>query len=130
MPFSAVYWTSYEGLQRWISRNAELEASLNRTQRAFVFGALSGVIAATLTTPFDVVKTLQQMKVAPPSGSPSGSSMVAVASENPSGATVLKQIVAAGGVRSAFTGVEARVASSCAIMISCYELGKEKLGLV
>lgn len=126
VPFSAIYWTSYEALQRRIGSNVELEASLSRTQRAFVCGAASGVVAATLTTPFDVVKTLQQVKVS--ASSSSSSVMVG----NPSGVTMLQQIVAAEGVRGAFTGLSARlarVAPSCAIMISCYELGKEKLGL-
>uniref|UniRef100_H3HAS1 Mitochondrial carrier protein n=1 Tax=Phytophthora ramorum TaxID=164328 RepID=H3HAS1_PHYRM len=103
VPFSAIYWTSYENLQR----------------RAFACGAVSGAIAATVTTPFDVVKTLQQV------------SMTAQGSQ-PSGMVVLRQVVASRGVSGAFTGLSARlarVAPSCAIMISCYELGKEKLGI-
>lgn len=50
----------------------------------------------------------------------------------PSGMVVLRQVVASKGVGGAFTGLSARlarVAPSCAIMISCYELGKEKLGI-
>lgn len=120
VPFSAIYWTSYERLQQRCSR-MEAELSLSRTQRAFACGAISGAIAATLTTPFDVVKTLQQVKIP-----------IASIGPNPSGAAVLKQIVATQGVRGAFTGLSARLARvtpSCAIMISCYELGKEKLGL-
>lgn len=120
VPFSAIYWTSYESLQQRCSR-MEADLSLSRTQRAFACGALSGAIAATLTTPFDVVKTLQQVKIPTASMGP-----------NPSGAAMLRQIVATQGVRGAFTGLSARLARvtpSCAIMISCYELGKEKLGL-
>jgi solute carrier family 25 protein 39/40 len=116
VPFSAIYWTSYENLQRRLNT---AEAELTRTQRAFACGAVSGAIAATVTTPFDVVKTLQQV------------SMTAQGSQ-PSGATVLRQVVASKGVSGAFTGLTARlarVAPSCAIMISCYELGKEKLGI-
>ncbi|KAF1785048.1 Mitochondrial carrier domain [Phytophthora cactorum] len=114
VPFSAIYWTSYENLQRKL--NSE---ELSRTQRAFACGAVSGAIAATVTTPFDVVKTLQQV------------SMTAQGSQ-PSGMVVLRQVVASKGVTGAFTGLSARlarVAPSCAIMISCYELGKEKLGI-
>ncbi|GAB9471817.1 hypothetical protein Gpo141_00009016 [Globisporangium polare] len=120
VPFSAIYWTSYESLQQKCA-NMEAELSLSRTQRAFACGAMSGAIAATLTTPFDVVKTLQQVKIPMASMGP-----------NPSGVAVLKQIVATQGMRGAFTGLSARLARvtpSCAIMISCYELGKEKLGL-
>ncbi|KAF1334688.1 hypothetical protein FI667_g1476, partial [Globisporangium splendens] len=123
VPFSAIYWTSYEGLQAKFTQ-AEPEVSFSRTQRAFACGALSGAIAATLTTPFDVVKTLQQVKMPSAMGPNSAKS---------SGVAVLKQIVAIQGVQGAFTGLSARLARvtpSCAIMISCYELGKQKLGLV
>ncbi|KAH7474334.1 hypothetical protein PRIC1_013540 [Phytophthora ramorum] len=116
VPFSAIYWTSYENLQRRLN---SMHGELTRTQRAFACGAVSGAIAATVTTPFDVVKTLQQV------------SMTAQGSQ-PSGMVVLRQVVASRGVSGAFTGLSARlarVAPSCAIMISCYELGKEKLGI-
>ncbi|TDH67939.1 hypothetical protein CCR75_008198 [Bremia lactucae] len=116
VPFSAIYWTSYESLQKRLN---VAEERLPRAQRAFVCGAVSGAIAATVTTPFDVVKTLQQV------------SMTGQGS-HPSGMSVLKQVVASNGVSGAFTGLGARlarVAPSCAIMISCYELGKEKLGI-
>ncbi|KAL3671309.1 hypothetical protein V7S43_003240 [Phytophthora oleae] len=116
VPFSAIYWTSYENLQKKLN---SAEGELTRTQRAFACGAVSGTIAATVTTPFDVVKTLQQV------------SMTAQGSQ-PSGSVVLRQVVASKGVSGAFTGLSARVARvapSCAIMISCYELGKEKLDI-
>lgn len=54
-----------------------------------------GAIAATITTPFDVVKTLQQV------------SMTAQGSQ-PSGMVVLRQVVASKGVGGAFTGLSAR----------------------
>lgn len=114
VPFSAIYWTSYENLQRHLSVT---ETKLTRTERAFVCGAVSGAVAATVTTPFDVVKTLQQV------------SMTAQGSQT-SGLLMLRQVVASKGISGAFTGLSARlarVAPSCAIMISCYELGKEKL---
>ncbi|KAF4315539.1 hypothetical protein BBO99_00009300 [Phytophthora kernoviae] len=116
VPFSAIYWTSYESLQKRFN-SAEME--LTRTQRAFACGAVSGAVAATVTTPFDVVKTLQQV------------SMTAQGSQ-PSGMAVLRQVVDSKGLSGAFTGLSARlarVAPSCAVMISCYELGKEKLGI-
>ncbi|KAI9915663.1 hypothetical protein PsorP6_007892 [Peronosclerospora sorghi] len=116
VPFSAIYWTSYEKLQRQLNR---MEKASTRTQRAFVCGAISGAVAATVTTPIDVVKTLQQV------------SMTAQGSR-PSGMRMLRQVVASRGVSGAFSGLSARlarVAPSCAIMISCYELGKEKLGV-
>jgi len=111
VPFSAIYWTTYESLQRQLKAREDL----SRTQRAFLSGALSGAVAATATTPFDLVKTLQQAK-----------------GDRRSGVALLRQVVAARGVRGAFTGLGARlsrVAPSCAIMISSYELGKQKLGM-
>ncbi|CAI5744447.1 unnamed protein product [Peronospora destructor] len=114
VPFSAIYWTFYENLQRRLNTT---EHELTKTQRAFVCGAVSGAIAATATTPFDVVKTLQQV------------TMTTQGSQT-SGLQVLRKVVASKGISGAFTGLGARlarVAPSCAIMISCYELGKEKL---
>ena len=114
VPFSAIYWTSYEKLQQ---RLHTTEYEWTRTQRAFVCGAVSGALAATVTTPFDVVKTLQQV-------------CRTTQGSQTSGFQVLQQVVASKGLRGAFTGLGARlarVAPSCAIMISCYELGKEKL---
>ncbi|CAH0478339.1 unnamed protein product [Peronospora belbahrii] len=116
VPFSAIYWMSYENLQRRLIATKE---EMTRTHRAFVCGAVSGAIAATITTPFDVVKTLQQV------------SMTAQGSQT-SGMRMLRQVVASKGMAGAFTGLGARLARvmpSCAIMISCYELGKEKLGV-
>lgn len=115
VPFSAIYWTTYESLQQKLDK-----AELSRPQKAFVCGAMSGALAATVTTPFDVVKTLQQV------------SMTSKGSQQ-SGIAMLKQVVASKGASAAFTGLSARlarVAPSCAIMISCYEFGKEKLGIV
>ncbi|CEG40762.1 mitochondrial carrier family [Plasmopara halstedii] len=116
VPFSAIYWTSYENLQRKLST---VDNVLSRSQKAFVCGAVSGSLAATVTTPFDVVKTLQQ---------------VSMTTKGPkqSGIMILKKVIDGKGVSAAFTGLSARlarVAPSCAIMISCYEFGKEKLNI-
>lgn len=122
VPFSAIYWTSYETLQGKL--NANPDVSLSRTQRAFACGAISGAIAATITTPFDVLKTLQQVKV-------TNSSTTGIAQDS-SGIQILQEILATRGVQGAFTGLTARLARvtpSCAIMISCYELGKQQLGI-
>ncbi|DAZ93442.1 TPA: hypothetical protein N0F65_003139 [Lagenidium giganteum] len=117
VPFSAIYWTSYEYLQSRLDRSQSVD--ITRTQRAFICGALSGSIAATMTTPFDVVKTLQQVEMAS-------------AGRGTPALRMLRNIVETRGVSGAFTGLSARVARvapSCAIMIGTYELAKEKLGL-
>jgi solute carrier family 25, member 39/40 len=112
VPFSAVYWTAYESTQR-----VSMDMEWTRAQRALACGALSGAVAATVTTPFDVVKTLQQ---------------VDAANESASLPRILRDVVRARGLSAAFTGLSARVARvapSCAIMITCYEVGKEHLGI-
>ncbi|GLD93764.1 hypothetical protein PINS_up002369 [Pythium insidiosum] len=113
VPFSAIYWTTYESTQRLASERVES----TRIQRAFVCGAISGSLAATITTPFDVVKTLHQVQSV---------------ETHASIASTLREIYQSRGVPGLFTGLGARlarVAPSCAIMISCYELGKLRLGI-
>uniref|UniRef100_A0A915C1P4 Leucine--tRNA ligase n=1 Tax=Parascaris univalens TaxID=6257 RepID=A0A915C1P4_PARUN len=59
LPFSAVYWTGYEYLKGVLLRR------LKRTETSFMIsffcGAVSGSLAAFVTTPFDVVKTHRQI---------------------------------------------------------------------
>lgn len=121
VPFSAIYWTAYERLQTAIGRADMVNERLSPTHRAFICGALSGAIAASVTTPFDVVKTLQQVD------KKNGARF-----QGQSGAVILKDLIHAQGVRGAFTGLSARlarVAPSCAIMISTYEFAKNQLGV-
>ncbi|KAI9485932.1 MAG: mitochondrial carrier domain-containing protein [Benjaminiella poitrasii] len=109
VPFSAVYWMGYEKIKhRLISGNSEL----SNFQVSFVSGASSGMIAAIITTPFDVVKTQRQV-----------SSGVEEAKLN----KILKNIMVKDGFSGFFRGMVprvAKVAPACAIMISSYEMGK------
>nr|CCA15043.1 Mitochondrial Carrier (MC) Family putative [Albugo laibachii Nc14] len=116
VPFSAIYWSCYETSQNRLDHVFE-RYTVSRVERAFVCGAVAGMLAAACTTPFDVVKTLQQVENAP---------------KNASSRRILEHIVKNHGWRGAFSGLTARlarVAPSCAIMISTYELSKEKLGV-
>ncbi|CAG8510422.1 7602_t:CDS:10, partial [Scutellospora calospora] len=64
VPFSAIYWTGYESIKRNFSnhlRNKSIDGNINNFAVAFTSGATSGMIAATLTTPFDVAKTRRQV---------------------------------------------------------------------
>ncbi|KAI9281588.1 mitochondrial carrier domain-containing protein [Sporodiniella umbellata] len=112
VPFSALYWMGYEEckkLLRCSSRISELEAS-------FVAGALSGMFAAAVTTPFDVAKTKRQVN-----------SVIERTSTKTRVPAILKQIYLQEGVSGLFRGLTpriAKVAPSCAIMISSYEMGK------
>ncbi|CAK4683907.1 hypothetical protein LEN26_001700 [Aphanomyces euteiches] len=111
VPFSAIYWTCYEQFKRILATRPEFES--RPIHQSFAAGACAGMIAATLTTPFDVVKTLQQVD----------------GGSKPQQTTfqMLRQLVATHGWSATMTGLTARlskIAPSCAIMISTYEVGK------
>lgn len=88
---------------------------------SFVAGGISGMVAATLTLPFDVVKTQRQMSLG---------AVEAVRVKPPrvdSTWLLLRRIQAEYGTRGLFAGFLPRIikaAPSCAIMISTYEFGK------
>lgn len=128
---------------------------LEQAGQAFVNGALSGMIAAACTTPFDVIKTRQQAAVstAPAveiaNGACSSQLNVGLAACKHDGAIVyegpvppsnhqrptgtfqlLRDIAQKEGVAGLWRGNQARmlkVAPGCAIMISSYEFGKRIL---
>ncbi|KAJ2612129.1 Carrier protein, mitochondrial [Coemansia sp. RSA 1804] len=124
VPFSAIYWFGYE---RWRERVYEPLFEYNeqsadiflRMAVAFCSGASSGIVAATLTIPFDVAKTRRQIEqhANPKSNIVQHNSLV----------QVIRHIVSTEGTRGLLAGLTPRlmkVAPSCAIMISSYELGK------
>ncbi|ETV66583.1 hypothetical protein H257_17014 [Aphanomyces astaci] len=114
VPFSAIYWTCYEQLKARLMERPEFDQ--RPVHQAFCAGAAAGMLAATVTTPFDVVKTLQQVDV----------------SMQLSTSQVLRRLVATQGVAALMTGLTPRIAKivpSCAIMISTYEVGKMYLGV-
>lgn len=67
VPFSAIYWLSYEQAKE---RVAELpkdwapRRSVRTLVHSFVCGAGAGCVAAVLTTPVDVIKTVRQHEIA------------------------------------------------------------------
>jgi solute carrier family 25, member 39/40 len=81
---------------------------------AFTSGAISGVTAAVLTSPFDVLKTRRQALV-----------MSGSASENPAMWSMLASIVRTEGVSALYAGIGprmAKIAPACGIMIGCFEV--------
>ncbi|KAI8338507.1 mitochondrial carrier domain-containing protein [Chlamydoabsidia padenii] len=112
VPFSAIYWMGYEETkQALLGYNHEMTG----LQASFLSGAFSGMIAAGLTTPFDVAKTKRQV------GTEYGGM------ESTRMPVILKQIYQQEGTPGLFRGLTARLAKisiSCSIMISSYELGK------
>ncbi|KAF9386145.1 hypothetical protein BGX21_000877 [Mortierella sp. AD011] len=118
VPFSAIYWVGYESTKRrivaWDSQHAQ--PVLNEFEIAFTSGAASGMFAATVTTPFDVAKTRRQVDLTQPTHTKMTS--------------LMRAIVRDEGFRGLWRGLTARVAKvapSCAIMISSYEIGKKAL---
>ncbi|XP_076054242.1 mitochondrial glutathione transporter SLC25A40-like isoform X2 [Oratosquilla oratoria] len=109
VPFSAIYWLFYENLKR----------GFNQEEPVFAFsmcaGAVSGGLAASLTLPFDVVKTHMQIEIDK------------VTTNRGSTVMMLQRIYNRQGVTGLFAGLVPRLAKvmpACAIMISSYEYAK------
>ncbi|KFM81683.1 Solute carrier family 25 member 40, partial [Stegodyphus mimosarum] len=111
VPFSAIYWSIYEQLKL-----LKPEPSF---MHSFVFGALSGTVAATFTTPFDVIKTHRQAQL--------GEAALLHKTVKSSTFSLIMTLYKQGKTKSLLAGLLPRimkVAPSCAIMISSYEFGK------
>ncbi|XP_017783588.1 PREDICTED: solute carrier family 25 member 40-like isoform X2 [Nicrophorus vespilloides] len=114
VPFSALYWSSYETIKNYF----------NPTTPSFGFsffaGAVSGSIAATVTVPFDVVKTHQQIEI----GNKVFSNQ---APQHDSTMSIIRKLYTNFGVSGLFTGLVPRlikVAPACAVMIATFEHSK------
>lgn len=154
VPFSAIYWWGYESGRNMITdirgrsearhegiefRMGRGEEKIQRRSRSrsrenhtstlidsFIAGAGSGAVAALVTTPFDVGKTRQQ--VLQHSGDSANSAIKTLRPEERSMPRFLLHIFQEQGMSGLFRGWAARclkVAPSCAIMISTYEVGKK-----
>ena len=113
-------WFGYEGLKRRV-RDADGELS---PANSFACGALSGAVAAFLTTPFDVLKTRRQVVNRAAEVASGGGVAFDTSRSTP---RLVLDIARAEGFGALLAGVVPRVvkvAPSCAIMISTYEMGK------
>ncbi|KAJ7619094.1 mitochondrial carrier domain-containing protein [Mycena polygramma] len=111
VPFSGLYWAGYETTKKAFARNGQSGAGV-----AFVSGAFSGMSAALVTNPFDVLKTRRQALIMSCSSSSSTPKI--------SGIPLLLHIVRTEGTPSLFAGLlprVAKIAPACGIMIACYE---------
>lgn len=118
VPFSAIYWYSYENCKSWLCDR--YNAREHMFTITFISGALSGSIAAIATLPFDVVKTRRQVEL----GELQAMNLSYQASSTIS---VMRRIVVQDGIQGLFAGFLPRLiklAPACAIMISTYEFGK------
>uniref|UniRef100_A0A8D8WPA8 Solute carrier family 25 member 40 n=1 Tax=Cacopsylla melanoneura TaxID=428564 RepID=A0A8D8WPA8_9HEMI len=120
VPFSGIYWVTYEQLKADYIRRHQYTKQPSLVHN-FLFGSLAGGLAAFVTTPFDIVKTLRQIQVA------ENEIMRSPPTRSQSTRRILNQLLADKGYRALFTGLAPRlikVAPSCAIMITSYEMGK------
>ncbi|XP_065443041.1 mitochondrial glutathione transporter SLC25A40 isoform X1 [Chrysemys picta bellii] len=119
VPFSAIYWYNYEHIKKRLYKT--LDAHEPTFMISFTSGATAGSIAATVTLPFDVVKTHKQTEIW------EYETLNLSQKRSTSTWTVMKRIVAEHGFTGLFAGIVPRlikVAPACAIMISTYEYGK------
>lgn len=122
VPFSALYWFGYETIK---TRCAASKKSLSQQPDmalSFAAGAIAGSFAAAVTLPFDVVKTRVQVEL--------GTSMCRMTPLPPVPSTwsLMSNIFRSQGLSGLFVGLiprVAKVAPSCAIMITSYEYCKE-----
>ncbi|QLQ77825.1 hypothetical protein HG537_0A00720 [Torulaspora globosa] len=129
VPFSAIYWGSYEFSKKhlWHPSNPASSSADNLSNwsffaKSFISGCLSGAIAAVFTHPFDVGKTRWQISYINPQVTSITSPVV-----NKNMFKFIDGIRRREGIRSLYTGLSVRVAKiapSCAIMISSYEISK------
>ncbi|KAG8849320.1 hypothetical protein FRB91_010034 [Serendipita sp. 411] len=108
VPFSGVYWASYETWKSTLRR----EYNKTGAPYEFVSGAVSGITAALITHPFDVAKTRRQALLLSQSGVPARTMQF------------LTKIIRQEGVSALYAGVTprlAKIAPACGIMIASYE---------
>jgi len=117
VPFSALYWASYELIRRSLSGGHGLgEGSATGGQTfmvAFASGATAGSIAAIATNPFDVAKTRSQAMRPDPHRPP------------PSTVTMIRDLYRQEGMAGLASGLKprlAKVSAACALLVSIYEL--------
>ncbi|KAF8168041.1 mitochondrial carrier domain-containing protein [Crassisporium funariophilum] len=108
VPFSGIYWASYETWKKSFQKRGHEGAWV-----AFISGAVSGTSAALITSPFDVLKTRRQALIMSPTTHNISSSI-----------PLLLNIVRTEGSSALFAGIIPRIvkiAPACGIMISCFE---------
>lgn len=119
VPFSSIYWAGYEYAKQKFDQRQPTPLF------TMIAGSACGAIAAISTLPFDVAKTHRQIEL----GERDLIDLSKRDKRGPKGTfQVLTNIFRQSGVSGLFSGITPRVikvAPSCAIMISCYEYGKQ-----
>ncbi|KAE9553259.1 hypothetical protein FO519_003517 [Halicephalobus sp. NKZ332] len=117
IPFSAIYWTSFEALKkRFLEHFGQKKTTFGIS---FTCGAISGTIAAVVTQPFDLVKTQRQITLGEV-----GNGIQTFRVNETSTMNVIRKLVETRGYRAIFAGLTPRVvkvAPACATMIATYD---------
>ncbi|XP_053408230.1 probable mitochondrial glutathione transporter SLC25A40 isoform X2 [Mercenaria mercenaria] len=115
VPFSALYWLSYEMMKAKVMKDGQ-STKLSFVE-SFVSGACAGTLAGIVTLPFDVIKTHRQIEL--------GEVVFAKEKKEVSSTwKLIQNLYRQQGIKALFTGLAPRVmkvAPACAIMISTYE---------
>ncbi|KAI0724487.1 mitochondrial carrier [Cerioporus squamosus] len=107
VPFSGLYWASYETTKRHLGKLGYEGAGV-----AFASGALSGTTAALITSPFDVLKTRRQAM------------LMSATTKTTSSLGLTAEILRTEGIGALYAGIVPRItkiAPACGIMIACFE---------
>ncbi|KZW02013.1 mitochondrial carrier [Exidia glandulosa HHB12029] len=115
VPFSGIYWATYEKLKKEL-----LDRGFTGAKVSFACGVTAGSTAAIVTSPFDVLKTRRQALLM------SSAMTASSGGVRPPSATfpLLAQIVRTEGVAALYAGLTprmAKIAPACGIMIACYD---------
>ncbi|XP_033624999.1 solute carrier family 25 member 40-like [Asterias rubens] len=115
--YAVLYWTHYELLKAEMCKAFHTDDPT--VAMTFWTGVMSGVLAAVVSTPFDVVKTHKQISIGKaPTGGDGPRSRA-------SSLSIMKGIFAQSGVKGLFAGTVPRIfkgAPSSAILITTYEV--------
>jgi hypothetical protein len=108
-----IYWTCYEWLKlgamtlRW--PHTQQSTLVSPFPVAFLAGMVSGSVAATLTLPFDVIKTHRQIELGQINGAGSNSIGQKNGTKNGGGSrstlAMMRELVATKGAGALFTGI-------------------------
>lgn len=115
VPFTMIQFPLWEALKRWqVARQGRVDGTATAGESA-AFGAISGAVAAGLTTPLDVLKT-----------------RLMLAREKVSIAVLARSILAESGPRAFFAGIGPRIgwiSAGGAIFLGSYQWCSNMLGM-